>query len=103
MNLEELNVVVNSWPEGTRGWHMDASAIAQLDHLGKEIGYGALEQFAHWLYLIQCHGVAQEVAAMKRERFRALGWPLPSRFEEVAASLTATDTLPPPPPAAPTS
>ncbi len=84
MTLDELNVLMNSWPEGTVGWHSDGAALRELDRIGSAIGYGALAQFSQWLYETQCHKDQANAALLKRERFKLLGWDLPDNFEEVA-------------------
>lgn len=83
-SIADLNIMLNSWPEGCLGWERDKKVLMTLDHLGNEIGYGALQQFATWLRDIQCYGKPKEACDLKRERFTALGWKLPERFEEVA-------------------
>lgn len=78
---EELNALVNTWPEGSVGYASERERIAELDKIGKAIGYGALHQLAEFLYEIQCHDYTDNAAAMKRERFSLMGWPLPAMFE----------------------
>lgn len=84
MTVEELNVLINAWPNGTQGHDAERHVIAQMDALGAAIGYGALQQIATWLYDAQCLGDPTAAAALKRERFRAMGYPLPEDFETVA-------------------
>jgi hypothetical protein len=81
--LEETILLICSWPEGTRGYIEQSRIIAILDTIGKEIGYGALEQMTHWLYQIRCLGNPKEAVDLKRERFAAVGWELPENFEEL--------------------
>ena len=91
---EQLNTLLNSWREGTVGYAQDTEAIAALDEIGKRIGYGFMEQLAHWLYQAQCHGKTDEAAELKRERFQALGWPLPETFEHVARGVGCEPSAP---------
>ena len=82
---EELNILLNSWPTVAAAGHaIDQRTIAALDRLGRDIGYGALAQMAQWMYEIRCHGNQENAATLKRERFNALGWPLPEGFEQAA-------------------
>jgi hypothetical protein len=85
MTAGELNTLLNSHPEGTVGHETDRIAIGQLDAIGALLGYGFLNQLAGWLYETQCHADPENAAKMKRERFRAMGWPLPGDFEWVAS------------------
>lgn len=82
--LAELDALLNGWSDRTMGNTTDAEAIRRLDEIGAAIGYGALAQLAQWLYEIQCHRDPTAAARMNRERFAALGWPLPPGFNEAA-------------------
>lgn len=88
MTKDELNTILNSWPEGCNGHEQDRALIEQLDDLGSAAGYGWLAQLAQYLYEIQCHGTPDRAAAMKRSRFGSLGWQLPADFDEVARRST---------------
>jgi hypothetical protein len=83
-STDELNTLLNSWPDNTRGHVFERTVIGVLDTIGRQIGYGALEDLAHGLYLIQCNNDIKEVANFKQKRFKSLNWPLPPNFEEVA-------------------
>lgn len=85
LTAAELNSLLNSWDERSVGHASDREIIAQLEVIGEIIGYGALHQLAGRLYEIQYHGIIKTAAAMKRERFKAMGWKLPDDFEQVAA------------------
>ncbi len=84
LTAEELNSLLNSWPEGSQGHDNERAIIAALDAIGAGVGYGALHQLAGFLYNVQCHGDPSLAAAMKRSRFKSLGWELPEDFETVA-------------------
>lgn len=84
MTDKQLNTLLNSWPEGAIGHDVEQFIIEALNHYGKTIGYGALNQLAEFLRQIQCDHTSEQAASLKRNRFAALGWKLPDDFEEVA-------------------
>lgn len=85
MTDHELDCLFNSWPGGTVGAAQDAAAIAAMNRIGEQIGYGWLAQLAQFIYEAQCHKDAARAIGMKRSRFASLGWQLPADFEEIAA------------------
>ena len=79
--LDEIDEAMNSWPMNTVGSRQDRRAIESLDILAKEIGYGALVQFAEWLRDIRLYGEIEKVKQFKIRRFKELKWKLPGELE----------------------
>jgi hypothetical protein len=80
-SIDEIDEAMNSWPLGTVGSRADRKVIEQLDEIGKEIGYGALAQFADWLRDIRLYGEIEKIKQFKIQRFKELGWELPKALE----------------------
>ncbi len=85
LRASELNVLINAGTVSTLTWEIERQVIEQMDYFGRMVGYGRLQQIAEALCSIQCYGVVEEVADLKRDRFGFLGWELPPEFERTAA------------------
>jgi hypothetical protein len=81
---DQLDTLLNGWPEDTSGHIAERTIIIYLYGLGQAIGYGRLAQLAGHMADLQCYDKKTEAIDLKRDRFGLLSWKLPDDFEEVA-------------------
>jgi len=80
-STSELQQLLVLWPAGSNGEAEENKAVAQLDVLGKTLGYGRLAQLAQAVSDLQLYDTdgakSTEYGCVKSAHFKLNAWQLP--------------------------
>lgn len=78
---EQFKKAINGWPENTKGHQQEASAIETLTELGKNLGFGRLQQLTQEIeefHICPDPERKQQIVngrlELKKQMFHSLGW-----------------------------
>jgi len=87
---EDLNGLLNGWPEGTVGHQIDGELITTLNQLGKKHGYGRLHQVTEAIEDLWRHPQKKlEYQAIHDKRMEILGGNVPEMLKKPIEAIEA--------------